>query len=64
MEIRKKEALISRKDGKSKENMSVPYGDIEGDFVMDWVDPNAKKKKEEKQGKGKKAKVELGKKAM
>lgn len=63
MEIRKEEALISRKDGKSKENMLVPYGDIEGDFVMDWADPNAKNK-EEKQGRGKKAKVELGKKAM
>lgn len=59
MEIKKEEALISGKEGKSKDNMSGLYGDMEGEFVIGWAEPNGKNK-EGKQGRGKKAKGELG----
>nr|POE66864.1 hypothetical protein CFP56_62590 [Quercus suber] len=45
-EIRKEEALMSGKDGMSINKGSEFYGDMEGEFVMGWADPNAKDKEE------------------
>lgn len=38
MEIRKVEALMEGMEGKSKENTSGIYGDMEGEFVMGQTD--------------------------
>lgn len=56
-----KGALISVEDGKSNVNMLGLYGDAKGEYAMGWAEPNGKNK-EGKQGRGKKAKVEVGKK--
>ena len=54
VEKRKEEALLSGEHGKSEVNMSGLSGDMEGEFVMGWADPNGKNK-ERKQGRGRKA---------